>query len=298
MGGMRRRAKLLSITSLLITGIVGVVVCGGSSSALSFQSNNEIQFTFNPTIQINMSGNLTIADLVPGGVASDSNVIDITVATNTENGFTLTSTVGNDTTAYNSTSLKNGNFSFSPVASLTNALASIDNNKWGYNYSTDSGTTWAGYNALPLYNETGAELYDTNSAASQTVKFKIGAKAGSNQASGEYTNVINFIAVTKPTPANYVINYHDDSSNEGSNIPSSQFGTVTPGSSIQLSSTVPTRSGYTFNGWCKTMPNNGTCSSTVYQSGGNYTIFNGGDVVVDLYAVWGGVDHLVLTGSL
>jgi uncharacterized protein (TIGR02145 family) len=86
----------------------------------------------------------------------------------------------------------------SGLASLTT------DNTWGYSYSSDNGTTWANYSGLPLYGDSThvATLIDTDDAAdSDSIKFKIAAKAGATQASGEYTNVVNFAAVANAIPA-------------------------------------------------------------------------------------------------
>ena len=96
--------------------------------------------------------------------------------------------------------------------------ASFEDNKWGYAYSTDSGTSWvsgdagaavAGYNGLPLDNDdngaTGVTLINTTSpVANNSVQFKIGAKASAAQASGTYTGTVNFYAVTNPEPILYM----------------------------------------------------------------------------------------------
>ena len=75
------------------------------------------------------------------------------------------------------------------------------------------------------------------------------------------------------TDLTYHISY---SANGGSGAPSSQ--TKVHGKTLILSSTRPTRSGYTFKGWATSS----TASSAVYQPGGSYTS-NSGTV---LYAVW------------
>ncbi|MBR3322342.1 hypothetical protein IKG05_01745, partial [Candidatus Saccharibacteria bacterium] len=60
-----------------------------------------------------------------------------------------------------------------------------------------------GYNGLPIYSSTGIKLVDTTAIGTNTIKFKIGAKASNTQAAGEYTNTVNFTAVGKATPVSF-----------------------------------------------------------------------------------------------
>ena len=312
MGGMRRRAKLLSITSLLITSIVGVVVCSGAG-ALSFQSSTSpdnhpvsIGFSFNPTITISFSStNLTIPSLTPT-TATPSDAITVDVATNTLGGFKLSASTGNSSNN-GSTSLihsSNSNLVFSSIATDANiAIGSLNNNTWGYSTciegseancnNGDGATGWSNYNGLPAYTSaTPTELLDiapgSPAVSNGSIKFRIAAKASDTQASGTYTNTINFTAITKPLTTSYTINYIDNST-EGTNIPIEQTGTIIEDSElITLSSTIPTRSGYRFKGWCTTSTNDSTCSGTTYRPSDDYVISNvGGIVDVNLYAIWG-----------
>lgn len=198
---MRRRAKF-EIISLITLGMMGAG--GASVGALSYQSNVGVGFTFNPTLTVSLSNSdLVISNLSPGA-RSDSNIITVGVSTNAAYGYDLLATVGNASNA--TTELKNGNNSFTSLSSNTATLASFDDNKWGYSYSTDSGTSWVsgdqgststGYAGLPLYTGTGVKMASANSNTDSSVQFKIAAKAGATQASGEYTNVVNFAAVSK-----------------------------------------------------------------------------------------------------
>ena len=89
-------------------------------------------------------------------------------------------------------------------------------------------------------------------------------------ASGSHT----LAAVTwTTTKATYTVSYD---ANQGSNAPPPQTAEV--GTSITISSTTPTRKGYTFKGW-------GTSKSTTtvsYSAGGTYS----GNATIKLYAIW------------
>ena len=81
------------------------------------------------------------------------------------------------------------------------------------------------------------------------------------------------LTVTVPAKTSYTVSYN---ANGGSSAPSSQ--TKWYGETLTLSSTKPTRDGYTFAGW-------GTSASATgvsYSAGGSYT----SNAAITLYAVW------------
>ncbi|MBQ3353502.1 hypothetical protein IJG89_04180 [Candidatus Saccharibacteria bacterium] len=168
------------------------------TSALTYQDYLDVRFTFNSSIILNLSSeNLTIYNLTPG-TSADSNIINVTATSNNSTGYVITATVGNGThsaPSYNNTSLNhsNGTDTFSSVATSANLASLSTDNTWGYSLSTDNGSTWSNYSGLPIYTAaSGKELFSTNTNGTNTIKFKIGAKASASQPSGEYTNVINF----------------------------------------------------------------------------------------------------------
>lgn len=214
------RAVCFGVIGLLIFSVLGLgFVIENKTSALTYQTQIPVQFSFEPELSINLSSSdLIISNLTPGD-SGDSNIITVGVSTNALYGYTLSATVGTKTGA--STALantSNSNYKFNNLSNSVSSLANIPDNNWGYSYSSDNGTTWvsgntgsasAGYAGLPLDNNTNADergkggvLLINNDGTSNTnsVKFKIGAKASSTQPSGEYTNVINFYAVTNPEP--------------------------------------------------------------------------------------------------
>lgn len=178
------------------------------AGALDYRSNVGVGFTFNPSLNVTLSNeDLVINGLTPGTVARDSNIVDVNVSTNVVYGYNLSATVGNSSNA--TQNLVNGDYSFTPLSASAAGLANFGNNEWGYSYSIDNGTNWingdyssatAGYGVLPLYTATGVKLAGNSDNAGSSVQFKIAAKAGSSQASGEYNNVINFTAVSNIIP--------------------------------------------------------------------------------------------------
>lgn len=188
----------------------------GMASALTYQQEIGVNFTFNQSLGITLStDDLHIYDLAPGS-ASDSNVIDVRVLTNSINGYTLNATVGNNTT-YNTRDLTHSNsninnpftsidFTNSPTITTNTDLAS---DKWAFSFSLDNGTNWSNYNGLPLYSDTtNIATLKTSSGPSvdvngDDIKFKIAAKASDSKPSGDYHNVINFNVVAAPTTMDF-----------------------------------------------------------------------------------------------
>ena len=202
---MRVKLKLPYIiyTLLMLCNLIFV----HNISALSYQGTANIGFTFNPTLSLSVSGDLIIPSLTPGSSA-DSNSITVSVATNTAYGYSITANVGNNTT-HNNRNLSpldiNNSSNFTSLDYGSNIVdkTSFNDNTWGYSYSLNNGTTWKPYSGLPLYSDTthSTVLFNTYSSAySTSLDFKIAAKSSTTQAFGEYTNIINFYAVSVPEP--------------------------------------------------------------------------------------------------
>lgn len=108
------------------------------------------------------------------------------------------------------------------------------------------------------------------------------------KATGDSNNVTNPYAVSTSSSTSGIQGWYTESvfpyatytvsfnANGGSGAPSSQ--TKTYGTTLTLSSTKPTRSGYTFLGWSTSS----TATSATYSAGGSYTANSG----ATLYAVW------------
>lgn len=298
------KIKIITLTPLIIIlSFINITF----TYALSYQTYQRLDFTFNPTLQLALSSaELTISNLAPGA-SSDSNVINIGVATNTFGGLNLAATVGNSTN--DTTSLvshidnnPSNNPAFTNLSTSATTLNDLPNNTWGYSYaSRDTSanpdanwSNWSSYNGLIKYDDitsTPSILLDTTgTATSGEVQLKIGAKASSTQPSGTYTNVINFNATTKPLTTTYTINYLDNTGEASSSLPPSATGTIVVDTNVALSPTIPTRpGGYTFIAWCTAVTSSDTCPGNIYQPGETYPISNIGEpVTINLYAMWQG----------
>ena len=296
--------KLIHVCLVFVSLCFGVIVVH-STSALTYQSSTNVGFTFNPAISISLSDDLLISSLSPGST-SDSNIINVAINTNASQGYTLTATAGTSSTTTNLVNTGNNNNIFTSLA--TNATitdwTNANDNTWGYSYSEDNGTTWIsgkdgsnqnilGYSGLPLDNDdsgaTGKTLISTTLPSdNKTLKFKIGAKASSSQASGDYTNIINFYAVANPEPSltpvscparKICYNANSLTTTEG------EMGqqSATNGSTRTLYASNFSREGYGFAGW----------SDDVYGNGNKYgpnqditAPSNISTTGLSLYAIW------------
>lgn len=186
---------------ILMLSSVNIIFNITNISALSYQSPVGISFTFNPTLSINISSDLVINSLLPGS-SSNSNTVNVAVATNTAYGYILSASVNSGYLTHS-----NNIDTFSSIgtnasySNLEDFSTNADTNTWGYSYKDNSvlSSTWSNYSGLAT--ETNKVLLDTNEAANNSsADFKIAAKASSTQASGTYTGTIVFAAVAKPRP--------------------------------------------------------------------------------------------------
>ena len=99
------------------------------------------------------------------------------------------------------------------------------------------------------------------------------ATSASYSAGGSYTNNSSVTLYAVWSINKYTISYN---ANGGSGAPSSQ--TKTHGTTLTLSSTIPTRTGYTFLGWSTSS----TATTSTHSAGGSYT----SNSSTTLYAVW------------
>ena len=188
--------------TILMLSFVNIILCFSNNfvSALSYESEIGIGFTFNPTLSISLSSSdLIIPNLTPGS-SENSNNINVSVATNASYGYTLSVNANSDYLTHS-----NNVNTFNSVAIDADLANLTTDNTWGYSTSLDNGSSWSNYNGLSSFNS--AALLDKDNNTSSNVDFKIAAKAGNTQPSGTYTNTITFVAATKPTPMNLAESY-------------------------------------------------------------------------------------------
>ena len=137
-------------------------------------------------------------------------------------------------------------------------------------YSTSSDDT-----KVYLYNASWTELdSDDDDGDSNNFRLEYNLTAGTTYIFGvKYYNSSKTGTISFKFGNVFTVTYN---ANNGSGAPSSQSKDY--GTDITLSSTVPTRSGYTFLGWSTSS----TTTSVTYQPGGSFT----GNANTTLYAVW------------
>ncbi len=283
---------------IMLGGVIGGMMAssllvGAGVSALSFSQAVDVSFEVNPTLAISLSSaDLVISELSPG-VSADSNVITVGVSTNAVYGYTLSATVGNEQ-VYTTSSLIRSDENTSEFTSLTTdaSLSALStDNTWGFSYKgTGEIDTWADYSGLPLYSDTQntKTLIDTSGVFdTQSVEFKIAAKASATMVAGEYRNVINFIAVAKPEPTPTLYPCGANSICYSQNSLDTVEGTMATQSAnaeteVLLSASNFSRAGYGFAGWNTALDYSGT------TYGPNETITTPSDMSggLSLYAVW------------
>ena len=193
------KAKIITLVFIIIMlGFVNII----NTSALSYQTETNINFTFNPTLSINISPSDLVIDNLTPGTTADSNNITVSVATNAAYGYTLSAIMNGNN---NDLTHANGTNTFSSIATDSSLPSLTTDNTWGYSYKLSNDTNWNNYSGLST--ETSKILIDSNDQTTMPIDFKIAAKAASTQASGIYTGTINFTAVTKPTPMNLAESY-------------------------------------------------------------------------------------------
>ncbi len=151
---------------------------------------------------------------------------------------------------------------------LSSSSSSAKDSKGAVSISTsvESGSGWSTSNQVKLYEYTHSAVTRGTSAQTRYIYAKltdVDRVGGAMYAS----TTVSIPALTK-----YTISYN---ANGGSGAPSSQ--TKYYGKSLTLSSTKPSRTGYTFKGWATS-----SSGSVAYSSGASYT----SNASVTLYAIW------------
>ena len=130
---MRIKQQTMKKTISLLAVILSTTAfLSGAVFAETFESEQGLVFTLNPTVAISISGGtgsgsdgLTIDNLTPGDY-KDSNIITVTASSNTPRGYTLASSVGSNT--YNSTELrKDGTDTTNKFTNLSGNVSSLAN---------------------------------------------------------------------------------------------------------------------------------------------------------------------------
>ena len=192
---------------------------------------------------------MTVSKWTPFGVALDITATVAQVTRKSATQFTVKFNVSWET--YYSGAQTN----YGMTAASGGVTATL--NPFGTKSSGDSGTL------------TGTYSISGNAAATKTVAVTF--RNFNNDNGNSATKAIN-LSVTVPAWTSYTVAYN---ANGGTGAPSSQ--TKWKDQALTLSSTKPTRTGYTFQGWATT-----ASGSVAYAAGASYTA----NAAATLYAVW------------
>ena len=216
------------------------------------------------------------------------NSASFSVTTNNFSGYTLSITGGDDDGKLYDATKK---YSLEPLTSATSeadfSSTQSLNGKWGYKPSKFNSA--ANENYLPAPTTTASTL-DKTSAANTTANdytISLGLRANYATAANTYSNAFVITAVSNPIA--YVITYDANTTDTVSNMPATQNST-TSATSITLTNTRPTRTNYSFLGWCNVKPTTAnstdSCSGTTFQPNGVYGIDKTTENNTILYAMW------------
>ncbi len=200
MAKVARTKVLKGAVFVVVLGLAGgAVVNTFGASAITYEGSANVGFEITDSINLSVSGDITIPELVPGNSA-DSNVVNITVSTNASSGYTLSAKMATASSDLTASGISGG---FTIVDASGSGVSSLTSGKWGYKVLTGSGGVWSDYLGLPVSSSDAKILADTDtmpSGGSAVTQFKIGANAGSSMSAGAYTNSITFYAVAKVPP--------------------------------------------------------------------------------------------------
>ena len=233
-------------------------------------------------------------------VSTTSQLAEFGVTTDNYTGYQLLISGSDDDGLLSNSSASS---SLSSISSATTDSAfnssSALNGKWGYMPSKYNSSTNVAF--LPSPTHTSPSTLDTTTVANatdaNTYTIGLGARINYSTPAGNYTNTFTLQAVGNPIP--FTITYADNTGDTSvANLPSITSGS-TSGTTATLSSTIPTRDGYTFNKWCLgtvtgTTSNPGTiCTGEEYSAGSNFGIDQTitDSAIVSLYATWTPINY-------
>lgn len=164
--------------------------------------------------------------------------------------------------------------SFNESTGVTTVTYDVGTRVTSGNFGGTTMKAFGGWTNSFAVNGTG--YYGTHNGCKVTCKYNGSVHfregMGYTRSSGSYvSSTVDFYWY--PTLPTYTVSYN---ANGGSGAPSSQ--TKTWGTNLKLSSTKPTRSGYTFLGWATSS----TATSAAYSASGTYSA----NAKATLYAVW------------
>jgi uncharacterized repeat protein (TIGR02543 family) len=218
------------------------------------------------------------------GTFRESDSADFSVTTNNYSGYTLSIHAAVDDEDYSK--LVNGNSVLNSISSASSA-SGFNNGNWGYKPSKLNSAANDSFQPAPTYEGTTLDTTAQANNEANTYGISIGAKANYGLAAGKYSNT--FVITAVANPVGYSITYNKNTEDTVTNMPSNQTGDASA-QSIEISSTTPSRSGYTFVDWCDgtttTTSSVDSCTGTVYHPGDDYDTDQTAQNNLVLKAMW------------
>ncbi|MBP5512811.1 InlB B-repeat-containing protein [Candidatus Saccharibacteria bacterium] len=302
--GLRGIVRIIRFTSVLSF----VMLCGATIVPIYHETNNAEAATGTataPTLTFtstNATASVSLAINDVNGTfatSTEAQKAAFSIATNNYSGYTLNLTASGNTTTLNDDSSHIISSIDYDVSAADFASDTSLNNKWGFipsHYSSAANTddyyfpaSTSSHSDTLMVTSTANSNNGIDNADNYTIG--IGLRADYSTPSGTYTNS-TFLIQYVVNPVEYTITYSNDGISGVSGLPAGQGGSVhndTAAESITLSSTIPTRTGYTFAGWCLgSLSNDGTtCTGTTFAAGGEFGIDKTADNTgVTLKALW------------
>ena len=248
-------------------------------------------------ISISLTGNVSLNLLKDNtnAVFGKSTEARATVTSDHFTGYTLTIAGSNDTGKLENND-KSKFLSSIDTAISENTFKTNDtyNNKWGFLPSKYNSVDNNQYQPSPIHS-TETTIDVTNSPTDNNgnnYTLALGAKVSPSMALDSYGQT--FVLAATGNGYDYHIGYSDVMDT----LPADDYGT-TSDSSVEVSATIPVRSGYTFGGWCDAVPtvslNGTTCPAGAniynYSDEDHRAITLDGTTAnnIELYAIWNAI---------
>ncbi len=241
-------------------------------------------------------------------VSSDTATPNISVGTDNPGGYTVTINSSANSNALVRTVNNTAAGSIPSILSSVSAAQYQDssyaasnnlNNTWGIRPSTylDANNTIVnnsnylpapyGENALILAKTASANQVDqsTSELVEDTYNLAIGARVNNDLAIGEYSGT--YVITATINESRYSITYNKNTTDQVADLPIPQTGNLAAGEAT-LSSSIPTRTGYVFAGWCTDGSSEVSCNGDLYDPGDTIIFSQVSDPAnIQLYAIWG-----------
>ena len=313
-----KKASALLVVAFCLSAPLALLMGGGLATATDVTVDYNVNIA--PSLNVDLSSSSVVLNLNPNSKTFGYEDIDVKVSTNYEAGYELKMS-----TADNSTDLKRNAAADSVNASI-NTLTATSPATTGYTDSDFSNCTTAncmnkwGYknglsnNYFPFASNA-TILNNTTATNEDSTTLRFAAKIDYDLPAGAYSNELIFTATANPIT--YGINYYNGYDTTSAGIIGKQddsagtaaYTTLAPkdpttGNPIAT----PTRSTYTFAGWCidntnrtnvavnsttlfdstnKIYSNPGTvCNGTTYQTGDILTLNPNDANNINIYAMW------------